>query len=103
MAPLICAWAHSRSRGLRGVRASWRAVVGVGPTPIRHSAENSRVVATLRVATACYIMVQRTLHNLRFWKPKGSRHAVVGCFSQRSTDRLLLRTSENNYSTHSGE
>jgi hypothetical protein len=59
------------------VRASRRAAAGVGR--LRSViVENSRVVEALRVATACYITVQRTLHSLRFWTPKGSCHAVVG-------------------------
>jgi hypothetical protein len=36
-----------------------------GPAPIRQG-KNSREVATLRVATACYETVQRALHTLRF-------------------------------------
>src|SRR5919112_4579409 len=59
------------------------------------SVENSRVVGPLRVATACYNRVQRTLLSLRVSAPKGLRHAFVGCLPPCSTDRLLLRTSEN--------
>lgn len=56
---------------------------------------NSPVVAPLRVATACYTTAQRTLHILRFWTPKGSRHTALGCLWLRSPGSLLLRTSQN--------
>jgi hypothetical protein len=53
-------------------------------------AENSRVVAPLRVATTCYIKVQRTLLSCRVSGPKGSRDAALECLATRQAGRLLL-------------
>ena len=55
----------------------------------------SREVAPLRVATARYIMVQRTLLGRGVSTPKWCHHAALECLELRSVGSLLPRTSEN--------
>jgi hypothetical protein len=58
-------------------------------------AKISRVVAPLRVATARYMMMKRTLLGRGISTPKWCHHAALECLELRSVCSLLPRTSEN--------